>query len=100
MALKPARSVRLSLEDIARIEGQAESRGVSQQVVMESAIKAWLRQAETGVVHVIEAAAKPPIAGAEKAQAETRGREEYARNVAARQAKLNEAKARASAGRR
>lgn len=92
MAVRPARSVRLSDEDIARIDAQAKSRGISQQVVMESAVKAWLDQAETGQVPVIVKTAKVAPA----ARPDSAARAEFAANMAKRQGDLNAAKERAS----
>jgi transposase-like protein len=98
MAVRPARSVRLSLEDIARVDGLAKTLDTSQQVILESAVKAWLDRAEAGQATVMQAPPKPPTP-TEVERAKAQEREAYLAVQAqhlARQEKLNEAKLRAS----
>lgn len=98
MAEKPAVAVRLTKPTIARAAAYAESRGVSRQVVYETAVVRFLDDVETAPAPELLVAARSPSRRevAEADEAVRAARAEWATNMAARMTKLNADKERAS----
>jgi hypothetical protein len=94
---KQAVAVRLRPETLVRVDAHAKARGVSRQVVLESAVESWLVGAEGGVPELVAAdpveLVQRRVPGVTTARALSR--QPIDPDVVSRQARLNAAKARA-----